>query len=56
MDDRLLRSIITIAIAVVLLIIAVRFLYWAVFKLLPIAIVIIAAYIVYCIVTGKKVF
>ncbi|HPD00065.1 MAG TPA: hypothetical protein PLA01_01795 [Acetivibrio sp.] len=56
MDNRLVRSIITIVIAVILLIVAVRFLYWAAFKLLPVAIVIIAAYIVYRIVTGKKAF
>jgi len=55
-DDRMIKSIITILIAAILLVVAVKFLYWAILKLLPVAIVIIAAYIVYCIVKGKKIF
>ncbi|NMB33016.1 MAG: hypothetical protein GX992_02080 [Clostridium sp.] len=56
MDGRLLKSVITILIAVILLFIAVKLISWAVFKLLPIAIIIIAVYIVYRVITGRKPF
>lgn len=54
MGDRLVKSILTIIVAAVLFVIAIKLVTWAVFKILPIAIIIVAAYIVYRIITGKR--
>jgi len=53
-ENTMVKSIITIIVAIILLVIAVKLVSWAVYKLLPIAIVIIAAYIVYKVVTSRK--
>lgn len=54
MQNSKTRSIITIIVAIILFVIAFKLISWAAFKLLPLAIVIVAGYIVYRIVTGKK--
>ncbi|CDG35350.1 MAG TPA: hypothetical protein PLP24_11000 [Acetivibrio thermocellus] len=53
-ENTMVKSIITIIVAIILLVIAVKLVSWAVYKLLPIGIVIIAAYIVYKVVTSRK--
>ncbi|HHV29129.1 hypothetical protein [Acetivibrio mesophilus] len=54
MQNSTARSIVTIIVAILLFVIALKLVSWAVYKVLPIAIVIIAAYIVYRVVTGRK--
>lgn len=53
-ENTMVKSIITIIVAIILLVIVVKLVSWAVYKLLPIGIVIIAAYIVYKVVTSRK--
>ena len=53
-NNNIIRTIITVGILILLFIIAVSILRFAIKTLLPIAIIIIAAYIVYMVVTGKK--
>jgi len=53
-NNNIIRTIITVGILILLFIIAVSILRFAIRTLLPIAIIIIAAYIVYMVVTGKK--
>ena len=53
-NNNIIRTIITVGILILLFIIAVSILQFAIRTLLPIAIIIIAAYIVYMVVTGKR--
>lgn len=56
MDGRLIKSILIIIGAVVLLSILIGIIKWAVLKLLPIVLIIGVIYVVYRLVTGKKIF
>ncbi|HEX9061647.1 MAG TPA: hypothetical protein VF941_15810 [Clostridia bacterium] len=53
--SRMLRNIIGLIILVLLLVIAFKIIKLAVFTLLPLAVVIIAGYIVYRVVTGRRI-
>ncbi|GAE90784.1 hypothetical protein [Acetivibrio straminisolvens] len=54
MQNNTVKSVITIIVAIILLVIAVKLVSWLAYTLLPIAIVIIAAYIVYKFVIERK--
>ncbi|MEG6611816.1 hypothetical protein V6C42_02995 [Pseudoclostridium thermosuccinogenes] len=53
-NNNIIKSVITVGILILLFIVAVSLLKFAIRTLLPIAIIIIAAYIVYMVITGKK--
>ncbi len=55
MQNTTAKSIITIIVAIILFVLAVKLVSWAVYKLLPIAIVVIAGYIVYRVLKGRKI-
>lgn len=56
MDERLIKSIFIIIVAVILLSILVSIIKWAVLKLLPVLLIIGAIYVIYRLATGKKIF
>jgi protein-S-isoprenylcysteine O-methyltransferase Ste14 len=53
-NNNIIKSVIMVGILILLFIVAVSLLKFAIRTLLPIAIIIIAAYIVYMVITGKK--
>lgn len=54
MNNNIVKTIITVAVLVVLFAAAISLLKFAIRVLLPIAIIVIAAYIIYMIVSGKR--
>lgn len=56
MNDKIIKNLIFVLIAIALVVIAIKLIGEIVAVLFPVAVVIVAAYIVYRLVTGKKLF